>query len=357
MNKTMEEYIQEAPDSIRNNIERRSFLTSGLSEKIAESGCHEICMVASGSSYNAALCALEGMKAMSGMKIRIITPFYFLEYEESNTETCYLLISQSGYSTNILKALDDAERRQICWYGITGHTESDMGLYREKIYDYGLGEETVGYVTKGVVLLSLFLFLLAIQLGERKKNLSKTAEEWYWHLSLCARYSEKMFSYTKDLYEKHRKEFLSMQTDILCGGGAAWGTVCEGALKLSETLRIPCICCDPEEFLHGPYYQITPNYTIFLVGDKKSEFERMRAIANGCREVTEHVFTVGFEEKEAEFCKEEIAWQIKPLYQLVIFQENEYLASEELDSKRLHPLAKGMKKWVQAKSENYKRGR
>lgn len=110
MNKTMEEYIQEAPDSIRNNIERRSFLTSGLSEKIAESGCHEICMVASGSSYNAALCALEGMKAMSGMKIRIITPFYFLEYEESNTETCYLLISQSGYSTNILKALDDAER-------------------------------------------------------------------------------------------------------------------------------------------------------------------------------------------------------------------------------------------------------
>ena len=60
MNKTMEEYIREAPDSIRNNIERRSFLTSGLSEKIAESGCHEICMVASGSSYNAALCALEG---------------------------------------------------------------------------------------------------------------------------------------------------------------------------------------------------------------------------------------------------------------------------------------------------------
>lgn len=59
-----------------------------------------------------------------------------------------------------------------------------------------------------------------------------------------------MFSYTKDLYEKHRKEFLSMQTVILCGGGAAWGTVCEGALKLSETLRIPCICCDPEEFLH-----------------------------------------------------------------------------------------------------------
>ena len=50
MNKTMEEYIQEAPDSIRDNIERRSFLTSGLSEKIAESGCHEICMVASGLS-------------------------------------------------------------------------------------------------------------------------------------------------------------------------------------------------------------------------------------------------------------------------------------------------------------------
>lgn len=69
----------------------------------------------------------------------------------------------------------------------------------------------------------------------------------------------------------------------------------------------------------------------------------MRAIANGCREVTEHVFTVGFEEKEAEFCKEEIAWQIKPLYQLVFFQEIAYLASEELDSKRLHPLAKGMK--------------
>lgn len=95
-------------------------------------------------------------------------PFAYTYYETVSDDNIYLFVSQSGYSTNILGAAQKHKENHRKVIGITGNRESDLGKMSDICLEYGAGEETIGYVTKGMSTLILFFMLLGLELTVKK---------------------------------------------------------------------------------------------------------------------------------------------------------------------------------------------
>ena len=59
--------------------------------------------------------------------------------------------------------------RAVC---LTGNVDSDARDHADIVVDYGVGEELVGYVTKGVTTLATFLMLLAARLSGKDERIA-----------------------------------------------------------------------------------------------------------------------------------------------------------------------------------------
>ncbi len=359
MELTMQDYILETPEAVKMNLKKGKKLCAPMVDDFLGSDYSRIVLVASGSSYNAALCAKEGMEQNLKIPVKIITPFYCENYFCPDKKDYLVFASQSGYSSNIVSAAQKKKKNFpiVC---VTGHPESDLARIADKIFDYGLCEEKVGYVTKGVILLAVYFWMFSAEAGQKTGAISKAEyEKCYMELGKAAVWAEEMVGKAKNCFQKFEKEFLSMNRVIFCGTGTGIGTVTEAALKISETVRIPCVICDPEEFLHGYYYQIDPSYTVFLVSDRTETNIRIETIGSAVREVTERVFVIenGSQSSSDKVISldKSVSWWAAPVIQLPFFQEIAYLVSSCLNTYALHPLAVRMKKWVNAKTENYRK--
>ena len=292
--------------------------------------------MASGSSYNAALCVRPYLRKWLSCEVLITEPFTFCTYEcQQPEDELAVVISQSGYSTNALQALDAIHAKGRTAIGITSDPASDLRLHADLLIDYGCGPESVGYVTMGVTSLGLFLCLFALQAAYAAGRLSGAA---------LAAEREKLFRLA-DAYEQaipagetllraRYKQLSSMQTVCLVGAGASYGVAREAALKLMETLQIPACAYELEEFLHGPNLHLTPNHTLFfLAADPR---DRERGAPGGDLSVPGTVDAL-----------------LAPLTFLPFFQLAAYHLTEELHRWHKHPLVAAFESAVSGKSENY----
>lgn len=365
VDKKMQDYILSSKECAIKNIEQRKALVGRLAASFIQSNSKSLKIVASGSSYNAALCALPFMRKQMNIKIELVNPFSFIHYGLVKKDEYVLFISQSGYSTNIIDAAKHGAINGIITRCISGYTDSDLAKCCDEVYDFGLEEETVGYVTKGVILLTIYLDLFSIEVSERGKivlkNMEDTGEDSIEKLICACSSMEEMAYRGKQLFDLNLKSFLSIQKLIICQAEEAKGCAMEVCLKFSELLRVPCIYCDPEEYLHGYYYQIDPSYTVFFIQDNVNGVNRVKNIAEATREVTDNVYCLFNQGDISLDCNDTMLsnltdWELTSLVFLPFFQEIVYLAASKTNNEQLHPLAVNMKKHVQAKTDNYRKG-
>ena len=180
MAKTMFDYINSSTELIEENLKKRIALTETMVNEYIKGPYHNITIVASGSSNNAAQCARLYMEKVLKCKVTVISPFEFIHAEHSvASDEMVIAVSQSGYSVNTMEALkfinDKLNRKAIV---LTGDLNSDIVSVADMAVDFGVGEETVGYVTKGVIALSLYLMLFALEAAKMCKitNASKAVD-------------------------------------------------------------------------------------------------------------------------------------------------------------------------------------
>lgn len=56
-----------------------------------------------------------------------------------------------------------------------------------------------------------------------------------------------------------------MDRAFIVTDGPNMATAREGSLKFGETLKIPTLYYENEEYVHGPNMQLDPEYTVFLL--------------------------------------------------------------------------------------------
>lgn len=294
MGKTMLDYIRETHLTLTNNIGRRAELTAAFTSLYLEGGGGPITIVAAGSSYNAAVCARPLMERMLGERVDVLQPFSYIHYDElPEKDGLTVVISQSGESTNAIDALAEEKLRRGVGVGIAGSADSELGRRADLLIEYGVGEETVGWVTKGVLTLDLFLKLCALDAAQRIDRLTESeAQYWYTQLSRAADSFENTEKLTGEFLDRHAKLLTSMEHAYVIGAGPGFGVALEAALKLGETVRMPVFAYELEEFLHGPNYQLSPSHTVFLADCDPRVSGRVCEIAEACYCVTDRVFVI-----------------------------------------------------------------
>ena len=115
MNKlTMLDYVKETPGVLRTNIEQYTTLVDPLMKEVQQKEIKRILLIASGSSHNACYCARSFVEKVSGLEVRIITPYTFTYYENDIKENdLVLVVTQSGLSTNAIEALKSLRKKNV----------------------------------------------------------------------------------------------------------------------------------------------------------------------------------------------------------------------------------------------------
>lgn len=356
--KTMMDYISDCPRYIRKNVAQSAELTKPLVDEYVNGGYKNIWIVACGSSSNGSWCARQFVRRHLKCEVKIVNPFTFVHSENDFGPTDMVVtVSQSGYSLNAIdavKVIREKGRRAI---GLTGDLNSDLSQYCDVMADYGVGRETVGYVTRGVTTLALFFMLFSIEAALRLGiKTQEEADNLKSQLLAAADANEAAQKAWPAFMEKHYQSLSSMHQAYVCGVGANLGTAMEGALKFGETISIPTGAYETEEYIHGPNIQLTPSYTVFLI-DGGEGSERTYQIFQGTRIATPHAFLVtnnaSYQGDNVFYVPCKVLPEITPLCFLPVFQMTSYTITEDLHRWGKHPLKLKMEKAVSSKSDNY----
>ena len=107
MKKTMLDYVAETPVALERALDRSEALTAPAVDLLRREDFRILRIVASGSSRNAACAARPLLRRLLGMEVLVTPPHTFACYEhELPPDELTLVVSQSGYSTNALEALE-----------------------------------------------------------------------------------------------------------------------------------------------------------------------------------------------------------------------------------------------------------
>ena len=271
-------------------------------------------------------------------------PFHFVSSENDFGETdMVVVVSQSGYSLNALDAIKVIEAKGRRCIGLTGDVNSDLGKVCDVVANYGVGRETVAYVTRGVTTLALFFMLFAVEAAVRLGI--KTAAEGEavkQQLLKAADINAAVQAQTPSFIKEHYRQLSGMTNAYVCGVGANLGTASEGALKFGETVSIPTAVYEVEEYIHGPNIQMTPRYSVFLI-DGGEGTERIHRIFEGTQIVTDNVFLLTRcadykDEHNVMYVPMDVPEEITPLCWLPFFQMTACQLTNDLDRWNKHPL-------------------
>ncbi|MBE6123481.1 MAG: SIS domain-containing protein [Erysipelotrichaceae bacterium] len=292
---TMKDYVIETPAAVLANIDRSEALTASLLDEFLEGNYHRILLVACGSSYNGCLCARAFLHHILGIRVDLVSPFTFVNYEDEFDEhDLILVVSQSGRSTNSLEALNHIRKYGHRTVGLTGNTESPMKDACDLVTDWGAGIEKVGMVTKGVVTLALYLMLFGLEAAIKTGRISlEQYEYWKDEMRKCMKAHEQLQASTFAFIDTHRKDLLSMHNVWTVSAGTNLATAVEAALKIGESVKVHAAAYEAEEFLHGPVYPMNPDYTvIFYDSNDNKTSARIHQIYQAAKAVTDRAYIV-----------------------------------------------------------------
>lgn len=349
----MQDYVRHSPVQVEKNLIEIKKLIEPVASKIAKKEYNSIYFVASGSSYNAALMALPLWQRNSLKPVYLFTPDNILnDGYNQNTKPIFIVISQSGSSTNVTKCLKKLKEKNASIIVLTGYVNSPARKYTTNIFDYGAGNEYIDFVTQGVQTLYEFLLFLGIKLliPEKFENENRNANTIYKNQQTTLKTTQKFINDNK----------IALSTDtpvIFVGNNYNFGVAKEFALKVAETLKRPGIYYESEEFLHGPDMQVTPGYTIYLLDDFPSN-PRILNIYKGLRKITNYVYLVTTNtqiksDKNCILLAKPTSAKYYVFETLLVFQLICSELSDELKTWPTHPFFNYLETHLQIKSSSY----
>ncbi len=246
---------------------------SEVSEKAsAFQNMQALYIVAHGSSYNAANAVAPMLSKLCHVRVYVYTPSNFIHNAhslnwEDKAHTWICGISQTGTSRSVLEAVTRARNDGFSLLGITNTVDSPMEQISDVCCHLQCGEEDSNAKTKGYSSTLVLLWKLTLALAKGKNCI--TEEE-------CAAIKAELFEQIEYLpqLQKQTREWCEqhhygehMEHLYVIGNGCNFATAMEGMLKLMETMCIPTMFSDIEEFSHGMHRSVKPESYVILLHD------------------------------------------------------------------------------------------
>jgi len=210
-----------------------------------------VVIVASGSSYNAGLYGKYFFENISNTKTSVEYSSEFINNNltDFSKDNLYIFISQSGNSTDTVKALEKVKKTGCKVLCIVNNEDSQM--YKLADYRFNINAKTEQAIaaTKTFSATVVMLWILAIKAAQNKKiDVSNETQ----NVSSI----ENIFKHIVENIENldYTAKFLSKQKNIsICAFGQNYPIAKELALKIKETSYINTCAYPTGEFIHGHY--------------------------------------------------------------------------------------------------------
>lgn len=220
-----------------------------------------IMILASGSSYNAGLFGENFFENISQIETEVeyASEFSNSKFNNFNSDTFYIFISQSGQSSDSLIAMEKVKKDNVKTLSITNNPDSIMKKNSDYSFLLEAGRENAIAATKTFSATVCALWLLALQFAQNK-NLDISNElEGYQDIEDDIKNA---FLNTKNI-DKASKLLSKQDAFSIVASGINYPIAREAALKIKETSYISTGSYPMGEFVHG-HFALLNKLNVFL---------------------------------------------------------------------------------------------
>ncbi|MCS2170287.1 SIS domain-containing protein [Scandinavium sp. TWS1a] len=256
---------------------------------------NEWLLLATGSSVNAAISAKYYIESLSDVRVTIAEPFHYQHFEKHNPAIrTVVAVSQSGESTSTLHALTALKKRYpVKTVGVTSKPQSELAKTADTFVLLDIGEERVGYVTKGYVATILTLMLMGLRHAHAVGAIDDARElQELATLREAVNAIPAIIDTTESFFTRWQDSLIASPRFTSIGYGPAVGVCMEMATKFTETVRVPSQGIEMEVFMHGPYFEINPQHRLFFLDVPSVARERLNLLRQYQQRHTQYVYTV-----------------------------------------------------------------
>lgn len=288
----MYNYIHEQPKVLKEIFDQRERLVSGF--KSIDANTKELILVASGSSYNAAIATKYFLEKTLNIPVSIEYPYVFNNYRKRPKDyTVVIAISQTGKSTATIESIDKCVAWNIDNAVLTSDIHSPITKNAASVIEIPCGEEKAPFKTKGYTATILILYIFGLEISYSLKKITQEEYEFYT-IEL-----EKVVLVIMESIERSESWYDSNQTSLnqgnkimVVGYGPNYGTALEGGIKLTETIRCPSNGYELEEFMHGPNLAVDEDYHILFISTPGAGKERINTLAKYLRQTSPYCYVI-----------------------------------------------------------------
>ncbi|MFP4142753.1 MAG: glutamine--fructose-6-phosphate transaminase (isomerizing) [Candidatus Natronoplasma sp.] len=262
------------------------------------------------------------------------------EYRHSSPSESYpltILLSQSGETLDTIAATREANRRGNDTLAITNVLGSSITREADEVIFTQAGPEIGVAATKTFTTQVIILYLLAIEIGLKKKVLNKNqAEKYKDELRKLPRKVETILD-DKDEIKRMTEDLAEADDIFFVGRNINYPVALEGALKLKEIAYIHAAGYPAGELKHGPFALLTERTPVIALAVKDQTFEKMLGNIGEIAARDSPVMVIGDEDKELKKLADyayfipEVDALFSPLLVNVVLQLISYYTAYRLD--------------------------
>ncbi len=288
----MIDYIYEQPAVIRAAIQTSDALVNDFCADFSNHMPDRLYLIASGTSCNACKAAQGFMEDVLGIEVTVAPPSRLPVIH--GERPLIALVSQGGNSTNILSAQKALSGHRCI--AVTANTKGALAAGGLPCQIIPCGDENVGPKTKGYTATIVTLYLMALHAAKRVRKI--TADHFEARMADLLRMCSQMqtdLGLAENWIRANKEGLMTLGACLVVGKGNSAAVALEGSLKITETVLVPAMPFDFEEFLHGPACAMGENVAGFylLPDDQDPDYARFLKVVEVHRKISPGVYTIG----------------------------------------------------------------
>ncbi|MFC1898969.1 glutamine--fructose-6-phosphate transaminase (isomerizing) [Chloroflexota bacterium] len=265
--------IFEQPTVIRDTLAEyaRTPVSFGDLIKIRDGGFESIIILACGTSYNAALVGKYVIEDLVGVPVRVEIASEFNYYERTLSGSLTIVITQSGETADIIKAI-----RKITGTGgqviaITNVADSSISRIADQTIYTKAGPEISVAATKSFSAQLMVLYWLAM--GSSKVSASRLSA-LRMELRQLPSKAQQVLDNT-EVIKQYAGYLSGYENAFFIGRGINFPIALEGALKLKEISYIHAEGYASGELKHGPFALLGENTPVIAIVSHDNTYDAM----------------------------------------------------------------------------------
>jgi len=255
------------------------------------SNVEKIVIFGHGTSLAASMISASWFSHISRINSQALPAYQFKNYMNDYlidpSKTLVIAISCSGKTPNVIEGLEKANQLGAVTMCISGSGDVECAKVAKYLITTKAHEDIeagIPVYTNSYIYLLLGVYHLAIMLGEKRKQLD-SANIDYWQQGLeevieNSAHIVSIFNQMQSIVTSIRNQ--CGRNFVVLGTGPNYGTMIEGALKISEFSWMFGAGEELEDFAHGRFREVDSSIPLLIISPGETTHEKTLDILVGC---------------------------------------------------------------------------